>query len=498
MKPMKQALFIINRLQKYFCLLLGICVLLSSCSTDENVQLYNQPLNFTFGTIEEVKASSRAYEAYTGNEFGVYAKLYRPEYTPTGTLGESFMNNEKVIYNGSYCETSKSYYWADGDTHFAAYSPYTNTPGTADLNVKLPEIPYAGYSYSGVVDGYTDYMYSDEQMGGYEDFMDGSVPIIFHHALAKVDFSVRLSKAQEGSTKWSIDLVSLKLNNIRYKGDVNFTHGNGINGWTSNANEVWNTQSFPLGAVYDNDFLCDMSVGNVSLHIDNTVEHNIGNTLYLMPQLLYANGESEYVQALTVEYKLHTIKGDNTKTTDYTVTVPVRTESIPKWQINQYIKYKLVLEPGASMELVVEAQPWESVEFTNEFSNTVTVNNEEKIAWTEGTYARIDDDKVVLLDEITTPAEFSFNIAGPLGGTWKAFFITKTGSSDAFILSQSEGPVGTPCTVKIKANTENTSNVANTAELCFVVIQGSSILPVDVLTNLSGERNYTIVQNINK
>ena len=121
-----------------------------------------------------------------------------------------------------------------------------------------------------------------------------------------------------------------------------------------------------------------------------------------------------------------------------------------------------------------------------------------KMVWTPGTYERIDDDKVVLLDNIDVPAEFSFNIAGPKGGTWKAFFVTKSGSSDAFSLSQNEGPVGTACRVTIRANSVNTSDVANQAELHFAVLKGLSILPVDILTNLSGNRNYTIVQNINK
>jgi hypothetical protein len=179
-------------------------------------------------------------------------------------------------------------------------------------------------------------------------------------------------------------------------------------------------------------------------------------------------------------------------------TVSLRTSNIAKWGINNYVKYMLLLEPGGSVELVAEVQPWELNEFTNEFDNTVRVNSDEKIVWTEGSYERIDNEKVVLHDDISIPAEFTFNIAGPLGGTWKAFFITKTGNNDAFILSQSEGPVGTPCTVTVSAQTENTSNIANTAELCFAVLQGSNILPVDALTNISGGSNYTIVQNINK
>jgi len=489
---MKQQNPEINKLYVCFRLLLCICgtlVLFSSCNKDENITPDTLPLSFTFGAVDETRTSSRAYEAYTGKEFGVYAKLYKPKYN-SGITGQQFMTNEKVMYNGSICETEKTYYWVKGDTHFAAYSPFVGNPAGAEMKVTLPATPYEGYSYEGVVNGRTDYMFSDEQLGGYEDFTNGRVPIIFHHTLTKVDFSVQISKVQEGETTWGFNVNSLRLVNLRNQGTVSFTHEDGsINSWKSNADEVWN---------YDNNSLCDVALKNVSTYIDNTSEHAIGETLYLMPQLLYENGEGNLVQSLVLEYTQYTTKGGVTKRLNNTVTVPLRTANITKWGINRYVKYKLVLEPSGSVTLTVDVQPWELETFENEFSNTVTVNNDGKIVWKEGTYASLDDDKVVLLDDISTPAEFSFNIAGPLGGTWQAFFITKTGSSDAFILSQSEGPVGTPCTITIKAKGENTSNVANTAELCFAVLKGSDILPVDILTTLSDGRNYTIVQNINK
>ena len=497
---MKQTFSIINKLHFSLCLMLciyGMLIVFTSCSKEENIS-QDTPLSFSFGAIDETRASSRAYEAYTGTEFGVYAKLYRPEYV-SGTVGQQFMTNEKVTYNGSYCDTENTYYWVNGDTHFSAYSPYMDNPENANLKVTLPATPYAGYRYEGVVDGRTDYMFSDEQMGGYEDFTSGSVPVIFHHALTKVDFSVQLSKVQEGSTTWSFDVVSLQLVNLRNQGNVSFTHDNGaVNTWKSNTDEVWETKRFPLGSTYEDNYLCNVTVNEKPVYINNTLEHAIGETLYLMPQLLNGKDESEFVQSLILEYTQYTTKGGVTKSSNKTVTIPLRTAQIAKWGINRYVKYKLILEPAGSVTLAVDVQPWELDTFENEFSNIVTVNNDGKIVWTEGSYAQIDDDKVVLLDDISTPAEFTFNIAGPLGGTWQAFFITNTGSSNAFTLSQIEGPVGTPCTITIKANSENTSNVANQAELCFAVLKGSSILPVDALTSLSGYRNYTIVQNINK
>ena len=88
-----------------------------------------------------------------------------------------------------------------------------------------------------------------------------------------------------------------------------------------------------------------------------------------------------------------------------------------------------------------------------------------------------------------------------MGGTWKAFFVAEPGSKpDAFTIEPSEGAVGTPCTVKVKAKANNTSSAAYRSELCFVVQTGQNLLPVDNLTTSLDENgracNYTIVQNI--
>ena len=484
-----------------------VSAILSSCDSNDDTLQDGRPLSFSFGAIEETRGTRASYEDYSGSRFGVYASLYRPEYNPASNDGVGFMDNEKVTYSNYVCTTEKSYYWVKGDTHFAAYSPYLTDPATNELNITMPQTPYAGYSYSGVVDGRTDYMFSDEQIGGYEDFPNGCVPIIFHHALAKVNFSVKLSTVQDGGTTWALDILSLKLANIRNRGEVSFTHGgetnyndivNGalVNKWQSNTDELWSTKDFPSGSAYDNEFLCDMSVNNVSLHVDNTTEHNIGETLYLMPQQLYKSGGSEFVQTLIVEYRMYTTTDGVTKSSDYTVTAPLRTSNITKWAVNQHVLYKLVLEPGGSVELEAQVQPWDVVEFTNQFSNTVTVNEEGRIKWTEGTYNTLNGYDLVLLDDISTPAEMTFTISGPLGGTWQAIFVTKSGDPNAFTLSQSEGEVGKPVTLKVGARQQNTSDISNQAELLFVVRTSSNILPVDALT-VSGA-NYNIIQNINK
>lgn len=520
---MIQPVFYINHRPVSLRTLLCICVVLlvcSSCSKEEDVSTDKLPLSFTFRAVEEARVSTGIYEAYSGQEFGVYASLYHPSFASADVVGAPFMENTKVVYDKGDCETDKNYYWQNGDTHFAAYSPYNISPETAELNLTMPATPYAGYRYSGVVDGHTDYMFSDEQLGGYEDFPSGSVPIIFHHALTKINFSVKLSKVQEGQINWSMDLVSLKVCNVRNRGNVSFTHGGKtnyddivsggyVNRWYSNADEVWYTQPFPIGAAYDSNYLSDITVRNVSMRISDASEHDIDDTLYLMPQWLYTKSETDYVQSLVLDYKLHTTKNGLTKTMDCSVTVPLRTSNISKWDINRYINYKLVLEPGGTMELVAEVQPWDLVETTNEFSSVVTVLDADRIRWTKDSHNDSDSDpnnnaQIILWDDRSKPAEFTFKISRPLGSTWHAIFRTISGATDAFELRdldgnlKMDGAVGEEVTLRVFAKRDNTTSVSNVAELMFVVRSNGHILPVDIITRLGEGKNYEIVQNINK
>ena len=157
-------------------------------------------------------------------------------------------------------------------------------------------------------------------------------------------------------------------------------------------------------------------------------------------------------------------------------------------------QYNINISLGVDMKLSVSVQPWELIAFTNEFSKTVTVNAEGKIVWANDT--KIEGNTVVMKNDINSPAEFTFCIAGPLGGTWKAFLYNLQGDATAFSLSQYEGAVGTPYTIRIKANSKNTSQYANKAELRFVVQMGQDLIPVNNLTTLADGGNYIILQNI--
>ena len=491
---------------KYLYLLAALLLVMESCSTENEMSSDNPiPMNFTCATAPQSRAT---YGEFTGENFGVVATNYTDNYI--NTTGVENMNNVRVAYDDGVCTVDGTYYWPnDIDVHFAAYAPYTDNlaPNNGGMNITLPQKPYQGYTFSGKVDGETNWMFANEQFGNMDDFsgnVNCAVPMEFNHTLSQVKFQAALASGTDSIYK--LNIKALTLRNVRNTGNITFRH-NGKSDYkqvdsVNDANQ-WNTEGmlwsvskeFPVDSEYDANCLGDYPVSVDGMSGIHTTFQECNESLYLMPQQLYDDSNSEFPQLLEVIY---TITTNDVEGGFVTSTIPIKLDDIQTWTVNKSIVYSLIMTPTRDVGLSVAVQPWILEEFENQYSYTVSVNAGDEIAWTDGTYAKIEDDVVVLHDDITIPAEFKFTISSPLGGTWKAFFVTQSGNSNAFTISPNEGPVGSEATVTISATEQNQSNIANKAELRFVVIQAGEILPVDLLTTLTNRRNYKILQNINK
>lgn len=477
-------------------ILVATMLAVTSCTGDDTLTDTKVPMTFACNAIAQTRAGGD-YVDYDGPAFGVAAMHHQAQSNrPTADI-TTYIDNAQVSKQGSVWATNPIYYWPhQGDMHFAAYSPYIPDLANSNVSITLPQNG-EGYTYSGTIDGQTNLMFADEQYGSYDGFQNGTVPVVFNHALTQVRFCAKMSTASAGTT---FNIKSLQLVNVRSRGTVNFTH-DGTSWNTENRDSLWTVEkTFPVGSTYDAQHLDDYPVSTTGMTGITDTPKEFPGCLYLMPQQLYADTESQFLQQLQVTY---TITSGGVEGAPITKTVPLKNVgTITQWTVNKSVLYTLIVEVGKPLTLTVTAQPWTLEEFTNEFSNTVTVNtetgNDGRIKWTAGTYEKIEADKVVLKDDISIPAELKFTIAGPLGNTWQAILVTKSGDPGAFILSQTEGAIGEECTLTIKAKQQNTSNVSNQAELLFVVRTSSGILPVDILTTLGEGNNYTIIQNINK
>ena len=488
-----------------------LCVLLAgACTNDTDLGDVDSDMPICF-TVEnkETRAADDEFTDFTGENFAVTAYWYDDgDMTDENPL--PVMNNLKINYANRVAtiDGNDKYYWTKGGWHFCAYAPWVADPQNANVKITVPQGVYDGYTFDGTVDGLTDYMFADEQAGyykmtatdGLQYFSGNAVPMRFRHALTKVKFQARLGNGTPSNI--SLKINSMYIRNVRVKGNATFKH-NGKIGYASvspadDANKwntegmKWNTEEFPVGSSHNALFLDDHEVSCTGMSGISTTFKEFDDCFYLMPQQLYAKDESEFVQMLEVNY---TIVTNAVEGLPRTVSVPLKTSDIQAWTVGKAVMYNLVVDTGEELSLTAAVQPWKLEEFTNEFANTVTVNAEGKIIWTPGTCTVIDEN-VVLDNNISNPAEFTFTIAGPLGGTWQAIFVTQEGNPTAFTLSQSEGEVGKPCTVSVSANQVNNTKTANVAELLFVVRCAGAILPVDNLTTLPGGHNYKIVQNI--
>lgn len=460
-----------NMTYTFHLLSVALLLTLPSCSTDSNEPSVSEiPMSFSCTTAP----TTRATTAFTGSDFGVVAT----QYTSTGTKVDIYMDNVKVTNTGGSCSTDGTYYWPTEDNlHFAAYSPYTHD----GMTITTPATPYAGYQFSGTVNGTDDLMFADELYGNRKNnFPYGSVPMNFNHALTRVKFEAVLTDATDTKT---LQITSLKLKNVRRQGSATFTHlsDKQHNVWNT-ANMIWNPGTF-----------------------DETYEYDVtvGTNYYLMPQTLYAKGDDNYPQQVEVTYCIVT---NGTPGGTVTTTVPLKQDNIDKWTVNQSLVYTLNMTSTREVELDVQVADWVEVSYANDFDYTVAVKK--LITWDETTCTvreyvagQSNDgcERVILKDNIDEPARFSFNISSPKGGTWYAILIPKDVNSDNFTVTPNYGLVDEQeCTVEIRAKSANQSISTYEAELRFIVVKDTKTLPVASLTPFPDGRNYVIVQNSNK
>lgn len=495
-------------------------MMMVSCSSDSDTVMVDEgkPISFSLDNESQARAIVNSFTEFTANNFGVTAYWYADgDITKTPQVA---INNQKINVNGSGCtiDGGYKYYWTKGTWHFSAYSPWVANPATAPVKVTTPSSIYGGYTFSGTVNGETDYMFADEQPGYYEvtgsnslqSFNGSPVPMTFRHALTKVTFSVQLADADGGNNKLTFSNVS--LSNIRNKGNVAFTHG-GLSAdralYSPNDRNRWLTKDANGGETNDiwsvdnNSKVPYSIVTNVAPITDDSV-HDLDKVLYLMPQELQSSGAD--AQKFDVSYTLQI--GSNDATT-HTVSIPVYTSTIPRWCTNSHVHYTLTVNPpGGTVSLAVHVQPWEHILIENEFADVVGMEGGGLLQWKPETVASDDQTNniVTIKPDISQYAQFTFSIGSPVGGTWYAMLRCKRGNPYAFSLRAvenatiSEGVAmgaidHTTVRLEVVSNEPNPT-VQNEYELIFTVKSNGKLLPADVVVG-DDEINYTIIQEIN-
>lgn len=296
-----------------------------------------------YGTSQAATKAPLDYkDGYQAVPFGAYA-WYKGA---TPAYDQAFMTNEKVAYNATeniWFTEQTTYYWPkSGTLDFICYSPYS-TDGVPQ--VEEDRIEYSAWNVS--ANPGTDLLYADKATGLNQNkttYFYSGVPVLFRHALAKVEFSMRLAYSEMvpstgDKTKWEVTLKSITLKDILTTGSLTLNLVDGQ--WALPDSKVWTA----TGARTDVNLDCS------ALQVfKDTEPQNLGESMLVLPQAL-DNGQ-KMVLKLAISTWRDTGEGypqePFIEETEILLNASLTTQALQKWGINQSIKYNLILAPSLS------------------------------------------------------------------------------------------------------------------------------------------------------
>ena len=286
-------------------------------------------------------------ENYKNVPFGVYA-WFKGE-----THGDDtdFMVNQKVSYTGDsdnrWAPEGTTYYWPkSGSIDFIGYSPYA-TAGSTDApfpTITDTTIAYPAWNVADHQD--VDIMYADKVTGlknNTNTYYYNGVPMLFHHALAKVNFQIKAAYTEvedtvtHTKTKWDIEVESIKVNNILSSGK--FTLNLNGTSWDKPADNVWT----PDGTTTD----LDLDLSNLDSPIQKDSLYTLDSNVFVMPQTL-TGGNQEVVIKVTITTYRDTGSGyeEVLKETGVEIQGNLSGGTMDAWEMNQNVTYSFNFAPS--------------------------------------------------------------------------------------------------------------------------------------------------------
>lgn len=305
-------------------------------------QAEDQVISFRpYAYVNQTKADDASKVAFsTSAKFGTFAYRTATTFEQAGTAALDYihMNNAEVKYSAPTWAPSTTYYWPkDGYLSFVCYAPYKATsPMTYDLNsgVKFE-------SYSIPADANEDLMYSDitkdKQFNTdndpqyQDDAITNGVPVLFHHALSKVNFLFKINDKDDATAEVesvAIDLKSAVINNIKSSGSFAELPG-----------KTWSS----LGDAKSYTIFNGQSP--IALSKTASAEGLTQSSFILMPQELVATADQILGESLTVSYKATVTYASKATPVEYEVTetVDLKNSTVPVWGVNKQITYTVIL-----------------------------------------------------------------------------------------------------------------------------------------------------------
>lgn len=336
--------------------------------------------------LNTTKALSSGTTFYTGGKFGVYSVFSGNSFSTLGADDAAmYFSNKEVARNSSeiWTFTNTSYYWPKtGKLSFFAYFPKME-----DSDVDLAndgKITFADYTVASSIEDQAakisdtydydnnDLMIADavtnkeaNHTGGITD----RVQLTFHHKLAKIKFSAKMSEKAtiDNDLQFKIVVKSINVTKFGTKADYDGSAWGGIKN-SNNEIEAMDSGDFETkekvgGTAAGNDFANDATA------LEKDTYKVFGNALYVMPQTL---SDDTTVQ---IKYDVYAVKTstkkiisltENTKTValnNFKSTQNSATTDISEWKINKIYNYRFTIDAFAD-EILFDpvVVDWENVD----------------------------------------------------------------------------------------------------------------------------------------
>lgn len=324
----------------FYLTAVAAALLLSACakvetSVDNGRMIAFQAANYA------TKVGISGTQFPTTETFGVFAWT-------DGTTGPYFMDNEVVAFQeDELWKTNTAYYWPINQTvDFFGFYPAK----MEEITVDKTKITYKDYD---VAAAQQDVMYADKDVAfaDYPDRVPGSVsgytgvPVIFHHALAKLRIDVALAynhkKEADGTeTDWTVTLNSVSLEGLYKKGGLELTLADepeiGLVPWVKPEGNVWTN---------------DGSVAEAKNYVASATALTTGDAITAVPEMFVlpqklAAGQQKVKLNVTIKTRRN---GADFLSETFDVSADLLVpQKLEAWQMNHSVTYRLTVNPTRS------------------------------------------------------------------------------------------------------------------------------------------------------
>ena len=327
-------------MRKYLIITAAALLALASCAKVEENNSSDRAISFQVTRYQNTKAEGDPADykdAYQAVPFGAYA--WFKGVNPADNA--AFMTNQKVSYRqaeDAWLPDGFTDFWPkSGSLDFICYSPYS--ADAAGITIAEDKISFKDYTPAA-----DDLMYGDKAVGlsdNAETYYYKGVPVLFHHALARVALQVKAAYLQKTAadgdvTKWEITVNSATLKDVRTTGSLELP----LDGktWKLPENKVWTPA----------DAKKDLTLETKDLKVLTDEAQALGEGMFVLPQVL--NLGQQLVLNVTIKTFRDTGSGFQPVLSETGVELVAKMDAakLPQWGINQDIVYTLVIAPTAS------------------------------------------------------------------------------------------------------------------------------------------------------